>query len=352
MSRTDWAGDPRHDPPATSRAATPAPAAEDDSGAALVAAARRRRAAAPDPAVASEMPPPARRRRAKVHAADDSALAGVPAGAPPRWTPWGIAAALLAGLVLAGTIWGAITAPTPQKVARIRPAWVAGPQVSYNEFLRWIWTFPLRERLVDPNAWVLDRLVDHLRATPGIAEVRQVRLVHEPDGKRLARVAEVELSLRTPFLPGVLGDGRRVWLDREGRVLPGILPAPASARPVVRQIEAGGRAAVAETIALWSQLETALPPGLVSDILLGERLDETGARGIVLITRPGARLVWGRPGEERFGVDGASKCRDLVRTLRAQGDLSRIADINVRFREPFYTMRDAAPAPAAPAAAR
>lgn len=337
MSRTDWSH-------------APASAVEAEDGAALVAAAQRRRREPTPPAAPAEEPPP-RRRHAKPAPADDSALAGVPAGVPSRWTPWGIAAGCLAALVLAGTIIGAVRAPAPQKVARIRPVWLDGPQVSYPEFLRWIWAFPLRDRLVDPTPWVLDRLVDHLRATPGVAAVRQVRLVHEPlpGGRRLSRVAEVELALRVPYLPGVLADGRRVWLDRDGRVLPGILPAPKVARPVVRQIESGGRGAVDECIALWSRLEDALPPGLVSDILLADRLDETGARGIVLRTRPGARLVWGRPGDERFGIDSAAKCRDLVRTLRAQGDLTHIADINVRFREPFYTMREA---PAAAPAAR
>jgi hypothetical protein len=175
--------------------------------------------------------------------------------------------------------------------------------------------------------------------------------VHErsaADPRRLTRVADVELALRIPYLPGVLADGRRVWIDRDGRILPGILPAPAERRPVVRQIEAGGRAGVAEAIAMWQRLEGGIDPGLVSDILLADRLDEPGTRGIVLRTRPGARLVWGRPGEERFGVDPSIKARELVRTVRGQGDLARIGEINVRFKEPFYTLREAPASPLSP----
>ena len=69
-------------------------------------------------------------------------------------------------------------------------------------------------------------------------------------------------------------------------------------------------------------------------------------RGIVLATRQGARLVWGRPGEERFGVQPDEKVRDLVHTLKCQGDLSRIDSVNVRFHEPFYSLRASVSAPA------
>ncbi len=356
MSRTDWA-EPAAAGHASLEVEEPVAAAEADADAGeqlVEAAERRKRKAAPAADAAGERPPTRRRARRKAAPAagdaaapedlpGDSALVGVSAGRPPVWTPWGITAATLAALVLIATVIGAVRAPAAQRVGQIRPAWIAGPQVSQAEFMRWIGIFPHRDRLAEPNAWVLDRLVEHLRALPGVAEVRQVRLVHEPaaDRRRLVRVAEVQLGLRTPFLPGMLADGRRVWIDREGHILPGVLPAPAARRPVVRQIEAGGRAGVAEAIALWERIEGQIEPGLVTDVLLADRLDEVGTRGIVLRTRLGARLVWGRPGEERFGVDPDGKARELVRTVRGQGDLNRIAEINVRFKEAFYTLRDA-----------
>jgi hypothetical protein len=59
----------------------------------------------------------------------------------------------------------------------------------------------------------------------------------------------------------------------------------------------------------------------------------------VLYTRQGAKFIWGAPGEERFGVQSEDKVRDLVHTIKCQGDLSRIERINVRFKEPFYLLR-------------
>ena len=39
------------------------------------------------------------------------------------------------------------------------------------------------------------------------------------------------------------------------------------------------------------------------------------------------------------GVDRARKIRDLVHTIRCQGDLTRVAAINVRFKKPYFTLR-------------
>ena len=63
---------------------------------------------------------------------------------------------------------------------------------------------------------------------------------------------------------------------------------------------------------------------------------------MVLYTRHGSRLIWGRPGEERYGVREEDKVRDLIHTIRSHGDLGRIAAINVRFKEPFSELRAAA----------
>nr|MBA3938916.1 hypothetical protein [Planctomycetota bacterium] len=111
--------------------------------------------------------------------------------------------------------------------------------------------------------------------------------------------------------------------------------------PLVRALEQGGLAAARAALDLWARLEPQIEPGLVTDIHLADVLDAKGAsRGIVLYTRQGSRLVWGNPAEERFGVKPDDKVRDLVHAIRCQGDLGRVALINVRFRQPFLVMRD------------
>jgi hypothetical protein len=160
----------------------------------------------------------------------------------------------------------------------------------------------------------------------------------------VVRTIRFELGLHTPYLPGVRADGARVWIDLSGRILPGFLPAPAVRRPVLRQIEGGREAGVIEAVRTWERLEPGLEPGLVTDIAAAEPIDEIGTRGVVLLTTQGARLVWGRAGEERFGVEPERKAANLIHAVRAQGDLGRVATINVRFAEPFYTLRVQPPA--------
>jgi hypothetical protein len=140
-------------------------------------------------------------------------------------------------------------------------------------------------------------------------------------------------------MPVVLANGERHWVDSDGRVLPGILPAPATPRPVLRGIEIGRPAALGEALALWRELEPQVEPGLISEIRLYDDLDLANQRGVVLYTRQGSRLIWGRPDDDRYGVDRSRKVRDLVHTIRCQGDLSRIAVINVRFSQPFFVLR-------------
>ncbi|MBA3707376.1 MAG: hypothetical protein H0W83_00990, partial [Planctomycetes bacterium] len=154
------------------------------------------------------------------------------------------------------------------------------------------------------------------------------------------RIMELVLALRQPVMPAVLATGERAWVDRDGRVLPGVLPAPAVKRPNLRGIEATSPTRVQAALAIWQTLESQLERGLVTDIVLNDTLDDRGSRGIVLYTRQGSRLVWGDPAEERYGVRADDKARELVHTIRCQGDLGRIAMINVRFNQPFFVLRD------------
>ncbi len=312
-----------------------------------------------------------------------SALDGIPSGPGGMFSragisPWSAAALLVLTAFAVFSLVAVGDLPKPLAVSNISISWLPGPRVPDAEVLAWLRRCPQFEKLSEPNEWVLDKLAEHLRSLPAVAEVRQVRMFHEPgkipavrrtpgkppvlvhiDGLR--RTVEIQLALRQPYLPAVLKDGSRVWIDEQGMILPGILPSPGIQRPLVRQLEGGGLVAVKAAVDLWQRLEPQLEKGLVSDILLNETLDgplvavpapvvgqlplppsPAQPRGIVLATRQGARLVWGRPGEERFGVQPEEKVRDLVHTLKCQGDLSRIDSVNVRFHEPFYSLRSAA----------
>jgi len=310
-----------------------------------------------------------------------SALDGIPSGSSGWFSQTGVqpwsAAALLASaalIVLSLIAWGDLPKPLP--VANVTISWLPGPRVPDHEVLSWLRRCPQYEKLNEPNEWVLQKLADHLRAMPAVAEVRQVRLYHESgkvsairrapgkppvlvhiDGIR--RTVEVQLGLRQPYLPAILKDGSRAWIDASGLVLPGVLPSPGIQRPLVRGIESGGHPAVLAAVELWAALEPQVEKGLISDIVLNDALDPLPAppaavpgqppiptqipagtpRGLVLYTRQGAKLIWGRPGDERFGVQADDKVRDLVHTIKCQGDLSRIERINVRFKEPFYLLR-------------
>lgn len=322
---------------------------------ALVEAAERKRrkprraAAGPEAAPEAEPPeakPATKRRKRKPRdataatAESDSALPAAPAPrprGPSAWTAACICAAL-AVLVLSAAALASLPRPLP--VDRVVVDWLEGPRASQREVDGWLAVFPEREQLAEANGWVMSRLADHLRAQPGVGEVRRLELRHKPaaDGTRPGRTLHVEMGMRRPFMPGVLASGQRVWLDADGVILPGTLPGPEQRRPLVRSLEAGA-GLVRAAVDAWRRLEPALDPSLVTSIDCNDIIDERGERGIVLNTRANARLVWGRPDEERCGRDAEAKCRDLVHTLRCQGDLGRVAVVNVRFAQPYYTLK-------------
>ena len=261
-----------------------------------------------------------------------------------RAGPWGVAAAAVITVLVLFSFYAGSQIPDPIPVTNVRVDFLPGPRLAQGEVIGWLRAFPYRDKLGEPQPWVLDKLAAWLRQVPAVGEVRQVVVVHEPlpgAPDRLRRTLALELGLRQPVMPVVLASGERAWLDAEGRVLPGILPGPAVRRPLVRALEQGGLEAARAALDLWARLEPQIEPGLVTDIHLADVLDAKGAsRGIVLYTRQGSRLVWGNPAEERFGVKPDDKVRDLVHAIRCQGDLGRVALINVRFRQPFLVMRD------------
>jgi hypothetical protein len=375
----------------------------DDDGkreaADLIAAADQRRAERDPPttrrrpkAVADDLPtapitvdePPTRRAR-KRHQTSEvephelpidqrSALIGVPAGAPAPSRVWGFAAIAVGVLVLTISLMAVRAAPKPRPVTDIRIAWMPGPQIPEREVLAWIRRYPKYEQLREPNDWLLGDLARFLRDQPAVAGVASVRVFHQPttveetrrirQGGRImaqrvarqsiVRTVEVRLALRQPFLPGVLRDGTRVWIDRDGGILPGILPKPAVPRPLVRNLESGGRQGLRAAAEAWDLLEQqGIERNLVADVVLDDLIDTPdptaapgsataaapGTRGLVLYTRHGTRILWGKPGEEKFGVSLEDRARATIHTLASSGDPSRIEAIQVRFGEPTFTLR-------------
>lgn len=256
---------------------------------------------------------------------------------------WGMAA--LAGMVvlMGFTFSAAPHKPKAPSVSGMRVTYLPGPQLPSSDVLNILRKFPHRERLSAPSNEDLDELAAFLRDQPAIAEVKQVRLLHVPpggDGTTLRRIVELIIALRQPEMPVVLASGERAWLDKDGRILPGILPGEhCQSRPIIRGLEAGGPAALNEAMTLWRQLEPLVEPGLITDICLSDALGLKDQRGLVLYTKQGSRLIWGRPEDDKYGMNAEKKVRDLVHTLRCQGDLSRLALINVRFPQPFFVLR-------------
>lgn len=263
-----------------------------------------------------------------------------------RLGAWGCAAVAMIAVLVVFSCYSIDKAPTPLPVSGFRIAWLPGPKVAREDVLGWMRTFPQFAQLRDGRQETLDELAGFLRKQPMVSEVRTVSVVHEPSAKQpeqLQRTLEVVMALRQPVMPVVLASGERAWVDAEGWLLPGSLPGPSVKRPVLRAIEWAGIDGVRSALSLWKRLESQIEHGLVTDIHLHDVLDKRGVqRGVVLYTRHGSRLIWGRPGEERYGVREEDKVRDLIHTIRSHGDLNRIAAVNVRFKEPFSELRAAA----------
>lgn len=265
--------------------------------------------------------------------------AAAPRG-PRAWTAACVCAALAVAVLSAAA---AANLPRALPVEdRMGVTWLEGPQATQREVDGWLASFPYRDQLAEANGWVLAKLADHLRTQPGVGEVRRIELVHEPvsaNGRsRLGRTLRVEMGMRRPYMPGVLASGQRVWIDSDGVVLPGSLPGPEKRRPLVRGLE-DSPGSLRASVDAWKRIEPYIDPGLVVGVHCCDLLNDAGDRGIVMTTRTGTRLIWGRPDEDRLGRDTDAKARDLIHTIRCQGDLARVAAVNVRFARPFYTPR-------------
>jgi hypothetical protein len=256
---------------------------------------------------------------------------------------WGIGAVSALVMLFAFTFTASFRTPQPPRVSDIRINYLPGPELPKADIIALLRKFPQQKNLSDPDDNDLELLAEFLRQQSAVAEVSQVCMRPlAADGEHpLRRVIDLDIRLREPEMPVVLASGERAWVDAGGHILPGVLPGgQAAARPVLREIESGGPGMVEEALKLWRNLEPLIEPGLVTNIRLNDVLDLKDQRGLVLYTRQGSRLIWGRPVDELYGVTAADKVRDLVHTIRCQGDLDRVAVINVRFRQPFFTLRE------------
>ncbi len=266
-----------------------------------------------------------------------------------RMGMWGCAAASMIVLLLVFSFYAIDKTPAPMAVTGFQVQWLPGPKVADAEVLSWVRSFPHAAKLRDGDPAVLTALAEHLRKQPIVSEIREVSVVHVPMAshpEQLQRNLRIIVALRQPVLPVVLSSreraGERAWVDDEGHLLPGTLTGPTARRPVLRAIEWAGVDGVKVALQIWKLLETQVEPGLITDIHLYDVLDQRGLqRGIVLYTRHGSRLIWGRPGDDRYGIKPEDKVRDLVHSMRSQGDVSRVAAINVRFKQPYFVLRDA-----------
>jgi hypothetical protein len=261
---------------------------------------------------------------------------------------WGCAAASMIVLLIVFSFYAIDKTPAPMAVTGFQVLWLPGPKVADAEVLTWVRSFPQAAKLRDGEPGVLAALAEHLSKQPIVSEIREVSVVHVPMAshpEQLQRNLRIVVALRQPVLPVVLGSGERAgeraWVDDKGYLLPGTLAGPTARRPVLRAIEWAGIDGVKVALQIWKLLETQVEPGLITDIHLYDVLDQRGLqRGIVLYTRHGSRLIWGRPGDDRYGIKPEDKVRDLVHSMQSQGNVSRVAAINVRFKEPYFVLRD------------
>jgi hypothetical protein len=316
------------------RARAAAPAAEypehaGDDGAALVALARRRRPRAPA-AVPGRRPEPPMEPISGPQAPLPSQVAAERRSG--RWG-WGLLAACIGLVVL--TLTAAGRAPAVPPVQGITVSWASGVQVPERTWQAWIAGFPERAQLVAANDWLLGRLRDYLAALPAVAEVPQVALVTRPAGGRLVQVT---LRLEDPVLPVRYADGRLGFASAAGALLPPDVTPPRGRPPLLSGIEGAGASGLQAAIDLWMGISAQVEPGLIVHLDASADLDDgTHHRGLVAHTRGGGRIIWGRPGDARYGIAPDEQRARLVATLRRRGDPGPGQSLNLRFGQPFLT---------------
>lgn len=214
----------------------------------------------------------------------------------------------------------------------------------YPAIKSWVIKGEEQKHFKNPTQNELEHFAAYLEEQGTIEEVNDIKLSYVERGEKLQRAMCINVSLRLPEMPVILANGQKAWVDDNGILLPGLMPVPEACqnRPVVRDIEEHPEA-LQEVLDFWPRLEAVIEADLISSIYLNHVMQRSVAgtvlqRGIVLTTRQGTRIHWGRAGDERYGLSADDKIRNLLRTLKSQGDLNNTSIIDVRHSQPNYVL--------------
>lgn len=213
---------------------------------------------------------------------------------------------------------------------------VEGKPVPGRLIERFIRDYPRATNLLHPDAAVLADFRDFLLARPAVKRVDAVAVGYRPgDAAAPVQVLEAVVELRKPVLPVQLADGSHATVAKDGIVLPPCIEA-APGLPLVRGYHDGGNEALRELLAFWPELSYEVPPTSIAEVHLHADLQRRGQRGIVLQMYNGTRILWGRPGDGRYGVSNQDKIARIVHALQCQGGADD-AVIDVRYDQAVYS---------------
>ncbi|TVR43435.1 MAG: cell division protein FtsQ [Planctomycetota bacterium] len=256
----------------------------------------------------------------------------------PRPVFGAVLCTIVATTILALSVIAWRNGPDPVQASLLQ----APPEVPRALFRQWVQAFPDSEALFQrPDLATMEAFAAFLSSQPAVRRVETIRLDPSSIPENGALTLQIQLDMRRPLLPVILASGERAWISDDGVLLPGILDGPRN-MPMVRGLEGTNNDIIMELIQIWPSLSQSIAsfmPNLISEIHVDAAMPQSNRPGLVFHTRPGTRLVWGSPEEHRFGVDQDKRLRNLIHTLRCQGDLRRVPEINVRFHEPFAIVR-------------
>ena len=192
---------------------------------------------------------------------------------------------------------------------------------------KWLKDYPYRQQLLRSDEQFVD-FAAYLQQQPSVAAVDAIRFAWQGEPHDRKRCLEVSVQLREPMFALGLANGQNAWIDAEGIVFAISAGGPKHG-PLVRGLEFGGQSAFKELAQIWPQLESQIPT--ITHIDLAAPLGTAQDMGIVFTAEVGTRFIWGRPGEDQFGVGLKKKVDYLVHAINCQGDLRRVPEINVRF---------------------
>ncbi len=214
----------------------------------------------------------------------------------------------------------------------------------YPQIKSWIVKDGQKSFFKNPSQDELADFAAYLDKQNTIAQVNDIKLSYVSKKSHLQRAMYINVTLRSPEMPVILANGQKAWVDAEGVLLPGVMPVREAYqdRPYIRGIENNPQA-LTEVLSFWDELEEVIESDLISNIYLDRVMQRSTdgrelQRGIVLVTKQGTRINWGRIGDERFGLNHGDKIRNLLRTLKSQGDLRKTQVIDVRHSDPKYIL--------------